>query len=1305
MKGLPDLRMRLRRLMEGLSLQFWLWLLIALSFMAGLAVSLLAPIGWADYGRYILREFGWPLVAAIATAAAIVLGSLLAVGRRKTSGVVALGIFISIVAHMLAASLFGSFVLSSSPGESPGSDTRPDVSSTVPPLAESMFSQDMRAQFTATTPHTTRDLAAPRKMDLATLDPKTARRAMDLKPEQAGKPLLDKVDAVQAAPTKARILDSLAKPADMLPDVETAKLVAMQTLKTTEEVIPSSPALRALPSDMPRRPRPDTLAAPDSVSMDVAVKDAQRTLARSTINMAKVQPDSHRSDEDLRPAPTSVDKVSALAVKADPMASPSRNGRPDAGSAEPARAIQLAHRTAATPEAPAPALVARELKTVSGKPSDVSLSDSAPGVDNSQSPLRETAMLRGAAPRNASATAPLRMAGALQALPTPATGVRSPVTADNVQKNVTAAKGTGSGWHEAAPAVPSPDLAFAESSGNAGAWNRVLPAVALKSGTERPAVMEQLMASASPAVRDVLAPLGGRAEGIQGAAPASAGAAFAATPDYTGKMVAGRRGALYASLSDVGLNSPPSVGVDLAAVLTRSGAGGARADMDMPGATGPSVPSPSGDATALTGPDVKSWAPAVVDVGAGAAPATVPAPGRESGRPGNARRPASAERDLGTGRVQPYRQGLGAATDESRPGQRATGEGLLSGSRVSHDSFASDADGLRASTATGTIGTLADSSISPATGGGNAGAAVAGSAMVPGSLQSLPMEVAGGAAAGSPPDGQGLRAGLGLSVGKADGSLAKGMAVADERRPSLALPSSSRGSGHGVSLAGTEPLATAAPQPGDKTGIGTGPDVSLIAPARFALNTGGSEVAFGTSGRELAGPDTPPGGNGTAPRSERGAADILIAKAGGGLMSDAGASGGDWIRVDAAALSESASRPHARMDIALSGAGGQGIGRGAQPAGGGNGSGRPRLVISTGLSSVPKTVPEKALYKLRTPERRKESSQRLGGSDKTEQAVEEALVWLAAAQSDDGRWDVDGFKTLPRVGGPGDRSEEDVALTGLCLLSYLGAGYTHVRGDHAESVRKALNWLVDGQKPDGNLQREGQMYGQAMATIALCEAYSMTGDTRLREPVEKAVDFILKAQTPRAGWRYEPRKESDTSVTGWQVLALKSATIAGVKVPPEHFQWVEEWLDRVRRGREGGLYGYMPGQGATPTMTAEGWFCQLMMEEKTRLRGQNETIPYLMAHLPAWSAHTHGVNLYLWYYATLALHMSGAPEFATWNKALVNALLSGQVKRGTAQGSWDPVCVLGERGGRVYMTATATLCLEVYYRYLPFYKQ
>jgi hypothetical protein len=122
-------------------------------------------------------------------------------------------------------------------------------------------------------------------------------------------------------------------------------------------------------------------------------------------------------------------------------------------------------------------------------------------------------------------------------------------------------------------------------------------------------------------------------------------------------------------------------------------------------------------------------------------------------------------------------------------------------------------------------------------------------------------------------------------------------------------------------------------------------------------------------------------------------------------------------------------------------------------------------------------------------------------------------------------------------------------------------------------------------------------------------------------------------------------------------------------------------------------------------MTAEGWFCQLFMGEQSNPRGQEESIAYVMEHLPVWSRDIPGaINFYYWYYATLSLHLSGAETFGLWNDALTTALLRGRVSDGPAAGTWDPISHVGVRGGRIYSTAMATLCLEVCYRFLPFYK-
>lgn len=366
---------------------------------------------------------------------------------------------------------------------------------------------------------------------------------------------------------------------------------------------------------------------------------------------------------------------------------------------------------------------------------------------------------------------------------------------------------------------------------------------------------------------------------------------------------------------------------------------------------------------------------------------------------------------------------------------------------------------------------------------------------------------------------------------------------------------------------------------------------------------------------------------------------------------------------------------------------------------------RLRTLIAAEVAASRELPSKRAIYQLRSPDKRKLHIEALGGSADTESAVEDALDWLAASQSPNGRWDVDDFEGAEICGGRGNQTDADVGITGFTLLAFLGAGYTHIGGKHQETVKEAIDWIMEGIEPDGDLRRGGQMYDQAMATTALCEALSLTGDSRLKPIAQRAVQFILDAQNPGAAWRYNPQQDNDTSVTGWQILALKSAELAGITVPPQHYRWTEQWLDQVRSGEQGGLYLYRAGHAVTPVMTAEGWFCQIFMGEQSKTRGQQESIEYLMQHLPVWSEAIPGaINFYYWYYATLGLHLSGSDSFGTWNEALTTALLQGRVTEGPAAGTWDPVSHVGVRGGRIYSTAVATLCLEVYYRFLPFYK-
>lgn len=368
-------------------------------------------------------------------------------------------------------------------------------------------------------------------------------------------------------------------------------------------------------------------------------------------------------------------------------------------------------------------------------------------------------------------------------------------------------------------------------------------------------------------------------------------------------------------------------------------------------------------------------------------------------------------------------------------------------------------------------------------------------------------------------------------------------------------------------------------------------------------------------------------------------------------------------------------------------------------------------------------VPE--VYRSRLDPNRSARAQRSGASVESEQAVERALDWLARHQDSDGRWDAATAKYDDGSAKKGDDDftvhcppgetcfgeciywEADTALTGLSLLAYLGAGYTQAEGKYAQTVGRGLTFLIRQQKPDGDLRgpsRAVGMYCHAMATLALCEAYALSRDSRLRAPVEKAVDFLIRARA-RDGmsWRYAPGDATgDTSILGWAVLALKSAKLVGMSVPADVQDGTLRWLDKVSGGPEKGLARYMPGKPVTPTMTAEAWVCRQFLGMGGPGPASEEAAEYLLAHGP----NSDEYNLYYWYYGTLALYQHGGSPWARWNAEVRDQIVRRQRAQGHSAGSWDPDdSMYGTSGGRVYCTALATLSLEVYYRFLRLYEE
>jgi hypothetical protein len=232
----------------------------------------------------------------------------------------------------------------------------------------------------------------------------------------------------------------------------------------------------------------------------------------------------------------------------------------------------------------------------------------------------------------------------------------------------------------------------------------------------------------------------------------------------------------------------------------------------------------------------------------------------------------------------------------------------------------------------------------------------------------------------------------------------------------------------------------------------------------------------------------------------------------------------------------------------------------------------------------------------------------------------------------------------------------------------------------------------------------------------------MTQDPDLKEPAQKAIDFIVAAQhAERGGWRYSPGVSADTSVTGWMVMALKSGELAGLDVPTETYAKIDRWLDTAQQSpAQPHLYRYNPhapdtdeqrhGRAASKTMTSVGLLMRLytgwQRDNPHMVRGAD----YLLENPPALGTPRKPErDTYYWYYSTQIMAHMGGERWQAWNGKLHPLLVNSQVRQGTYAGSWDPKGAIPDRwgahAGRLYVTTLNLLSLEVQYRKLPLYEE
>ncbi|MCI0342836.1 MAG: HEAT repeat domain-containing protein [Planctomycetales bacterium] len=384
-----------------------------------------------------------------------------------------------------------------------------------------------------------------------------------------------------------------------------------------------------------------------------------------------------------------------------------------------------------------------------------------------------------------------------------------------------------------------------------------------------------------------------------------------------------------------------------------------------------------------------------------------------------------------------------------------------------------------------------------------------------------------------------------------------------------------------------------------------------------------------------------------------------------------------------------------------------------------------------GASPTPPAPPPRpSPFAARTGPGRAEALTRHGGSAETEQAVDRGLAWLAAHQSEDGRWSSGRFSKGCPVEDDGAGKIQcacwgegvhghDVAYTGLAVLCFLGAGHAPGEGPYTREVTAGLAFLLASQQPDGAVGDPNTgypMYNHGIGSLAICEAAALTRDPRFLRAAELAVQYTLRCQQVGGGWDYygwANAGRNDVSVSGWQVMALKSALIAGIPVPERHWAAASKFLRRMTRSDGEVRYadrGFQGSEGNVrhgPGMTAVGLLCRLYLGEKPGDAALAASARRIAAETPSWHRSTESKlhTVYYWYYGTLALFQWGGEPWADWNRELKSALIPNQRKDGHAAGSWDPAeSWLSRFGGRLYATTLNILNLEVYYRYLPIYR-
>lgn len=328
----------------------------------------------------------------------------------------------------------------------------------------------------------------------------------------------------------------------------------------------------------------------------------------------------------------------------------------------------------------------------------------------------------------------------------------------------------------------------------------------------------------------------------------------------------------------------------------------------------------------------------------------------------------------------------------------------------------------------------------------------------------------------------------------------------------------------------------------------------------------------------------------------------------------------------------------------------------------------------------------------------------------TEIAVQSGLDFLARHQAEDGTWTFNNYA----AGRPGYENEKsqynsETAATGLAILAFYGAGFDHREGQYRATVRGGIDSLVRNQRADGDLYvpidaettKVAAQYSHAIAAMALCQAYAVTGDEVLRGPAQKALDLIVAAQESGSS-RLSTQFGTDASLCGWQFLALQSGEMAGLSVPPAVFTSLKRQVDSTMAPTN--------NRRAALTSQAVSLLMRLHVGEDRSSPEMVKAADALLAGAPTiGTASQPGRDASYWYFGTQAMFMMGGQHWDGWRENLHPLLVDRQMQNGPFAGSWDPAGSVpdrwGTQAGRIFVSGVDVLTLEVHHHNLPLYEK